>query len=140
MPWVFSLEFFKSFPNYLSHNKNRSIHRSPEVFYNFSVIFSKFLRIHFLEIKKKKKKKVFETKKDKFWKTLNDCKKCKSPPLRKKCPYAELFWSAFTEYLYVFSPNAGKCGKYADQNNSEYGLFLCSALLVWDNFWQLKPL
>ena len=56
MPWVFSLEFFKSFlTNYLSHNKHRSIHRSPEVFYNFSVIFSKFLRIHFLEIKKKKK-------------------------------------------------------------------------------------
>ena len=26
-------------------------------------------------------------------------------------------------YLSVFSPNAGKCGKNADQNNSEYGLF-----------------
>ena len=32
----------------------------------------------------------------------------------------------FTEYLSVFSPNAGKCGKNADQNNSEYGLFLRS--------------
>ena len=43
--------------------------------------------------------------------------------LRKKSPYSELFWSAFsriflhsdwirrdTEYLSVFSPNAGKCG------------------------------
>ena len=40
--------------------------------------------------------------------------------LREKCPYSELFWSAFsrflTEYgemymcLSVFSPNAGKCG------------------------------
>ena len=32
-----------------------------------------------------------------------------------------------TPYLSVFSPNAGKSGKNADQNNSEYGLFLCSA-------------
>ena len=62
--------------------------------------------------------------------------------LRKKCPYSELFWSAFfphfpafglntkrrdTEYLSVFSPNVGKCGKNADQNNSEYGHFLRSA-------------
>ena len=31
-----------------------------------------------------------------------------------------------TEYPSVFSPNAGKCGKNADQNNSEYGLFLRS--------------
>ena len=27
-------------------------------------------------------------------------------------------------YLSVLSPNAGKSGKNADQNNSEYGLFL----------------
>ena len=31
------------------------------------------------------------------------------------------------KYLSVFSPNAGKCGKNADQNNSEYGHFLRSA-------------
>ena len=30
------------------------------------------------------------------------------------------------KYLSVFSPNAGKCGKNADQNNSEYGHFLRS--------------
>ena len=51
-------------------------------------------------------------------------------PLHKKCQYSELFWSAFfphfpafglnTERYSVFSPNAGKCGKNADQNNSEY--------------------
>ena len=29
-----------------------------------------------------------------------------------------------TDYLFVFSPNAGKCGKNANQNNSEYGFFL----------------
>ena len=29
-----------------------------------------------------------------------------------------------TEYLSVFSPNAGKCGKNVDQNKSEYGHFL----------------
>ena len=59
--------------------------------------------------------------------------------LSKKCPYSELFWSAFfsdfpafglnTEYLSGFSPNAGKHGKKADQNNSEYGLFLRSVCL-----------
>ena len=31
-----------------------------------------------------------------------------------------------TKYLSTFSPNAGKSGKNADQNNSEYGLFLRS--------------
>ena len=31
------------------------------------------------------------------------------------------------QYLSVFSPNALKCGKIADQNNSEYGHFLRSA-------------
>ena len=58
---------------------------------------------------------------------------------RKKSSYSELFWSAFspdfpafglntrdTEYLSVFSPKAGKSGKNADPNNSEYGLFLRS--------------
>ena len=30
----------------------------------------------------------------------------------------------FPVYLFVFSPNAGKCGKNPDQNNSEYVLFL----------------
>ena len=34
-----------------------------------------------------------------------------------------------TEYFSVFSPNAGKSGKNADQNNSEYGLFLRSVIL-----------
>ena len=54
-------------------------------------------------------------------------------------PYSELFWSEFffffphldwirrdTEYLPVFSPNAEKCRKNADQNNSEYEHFLHS--------------
>ena len=61
-------------------------------------------------------------------------------PLRKKCPCSELFWSAFfphflafglnTERYGVFGPNAEKCGKNADQNNSEYGHFLCSVQLT----------
>ena len=51
--------------------------------------------------------------------------------VHKKCPYSELFWSAFfphfpafgpnteryTLYLSVFRRNAGKCRKNADQNN-----------------------
>ena len=43
--------------------------------------------------------------------------------------YSGPHFSAFglnTERYSVFSPNAGKCRKYADQNNSEYGLFLRS--------------
>ena len=35
-----------------------------------------------------------------------------------------------TKYLSVFSPNAGKCGKNADQNNYENGHFLRSAILA----------
>ena len=37
-------------------------------------------------------------------------------PLRKKCPYWELFWSVFSL----------KMRKNKDQNNSEYGNFLRS--------------
>ena len=35
-----------------------------------------------------------------------------------------------TEYLFVFSLNAGKCGKNADQNNFAYGHLLRSLLLI----------
>ena len=68
----------------------------------------------------------------------------KSVTLRKKCSYSELFWSAYfphfpafrlnTKYLSVFSPTVGKCGKNADQNNSEYGHILgrvISSLDYW---------
>ena len=61
------------------------------------------------------------------------------PPLRKKCPYSKLFWFAFfpfflafglnTERYFVFSRNAGKCRKNADQNNSKYGHFLLNVIL-----------
>ena len=58
--------------------------------------------------------------------------------LRKNCLHSELFWSAFfphfpafrrsteTEYLSVFSPNAGN----VSQNNSEYGHFIHNGLLL----------
>ena len=73
--------------------------------------------------------------------------------LRKKCLYSDLLWFAVLkhspafelgvilvhffpafscirtehgEILRIFSPNAGKCGKNADQNNSEYEHFLRS--------------
>ena len=47
--------------------------------------------------------------------------------LRKKYPYSELFWSAFsrirTEYRVIprISPYSVRIGEFADQNNSEYG-------------------
>ena len=36
------------------------------------------------------------------------------------------FFPHFSEYFSVICPNAEKCGKNADQNNSEYGHFLRS--------------
>ena len=49
--------------------------------------------------------------------------------LRKKCPYSELFWSAFsrirTEYgeILRISPYSVRMRGSSDQNNSEYGHF-----------------
>ena len=45
------------------------------------------------------------------------------PPFSRIFPHSDWI-QRDTEYLSVFSLNAGKCGKNADQNNSEYGLFL----------------
>ena len=50
--------------------------------------------------------------------------------LRKKCPYSELFWPAFsriqTEYgeIRSISPYSVRMRQNADQNNPEYGHFL----------------
>ena len=52
--------------------------------------------------------------------------------LREKCPYSELFWSAFsriwTEYgeILCISPYLAQMWENVDQNNSKYGHFLCS--------------
>ena len=52
--------------------------------------------------------------------------------LRKKCPYSELFWSAFShirtqyEEIQSISPYSVRMRENADQNNSEYGHFLRS--------------
>ena len=54
----------------------------------------------------------------------------------KKCPYSALFWSVFsrirTEYeeMRNISPYSVRMREDADQNNSEYGLFSCSVLIV----------
>ena len=56
-------------------------------------------------------------------------------PLREKCTYSELFWSAFsrnqTEYgeIQRISPYLIQMREDADQSNSEYGHFLRSTLL-----------
>ena len=52
--------------------------------------------------------------------------------LRKKCPYSEFFWSAFsriwTEYGEIFrvSPDSFRMRGNTDQKNSEHGHFSCS--------------
>ena len=57
----------------------------------------------------------------------------RSSTLRKKCPYSELFWFAYsrirTEYgeILRISPYSNRMRKNVDQNNSEYGHFLRSA-------------
>ena len=44
--------------------------------------------------------------------------------LRRKCPYSELFWSAFSRIRILrISPHSVQMRKNADQNNSEYGHF-----------------
>ena len=58
--------------------------------------------------------------------------------LHKKCPYSELFWSAFFAHFSAFGRNTEKysvslriqfeCGKNVDPNNSEYGHFLRSVI------------
>ena len=61
--------------------------------------------------------------------------------LRKKCPYSEVFWSAFsriqTEYgeIQSFSPNSVQIRENAEQNNSEYGHFLGSERLNTKFLW-----
>ena len=54
----------------------------------------------------------------------------------QKCPYSELFWSAFscirTEYgeMLHISPYSVRIRENVDQNNSEYKHFLRSALFL----------
>ena len=54
--------------------------------------------------------------------------------LRKKCPYAELFWSVFsrirTEYgeILRISPYSVRMQENTDQNNSKYWHFLRSVI------------
>ena len=53
-------------------------------------------------------------------------------PLREKCPYFELFWSAFsrirTAYGESIFPYSGQTRENKDQNNSDNGHFLRSDL------------
>ena len=67
-----------------------------------------------------------------FW-GFHSCSDNWSVRLREKCPYSELFWSAFSririEYgeILLISPYSVGMQENADQNNSEYGHFLYSA-------------
>ena len=49
--------------------------------------------------------------------------------LREKCPYSELFWSAFSR-IGSLSPSSVQMRENTDQNNSEYGPFLRSEVEV----------
>ena len=57
--------------------------------------------------------------------------------LREKCPYSELFWSAFFririeyEEILCISPYSVRIRENAEQNNSEYGHFSRSAYVLF---------
>ena len=57
--------------------------------------------------------------------------------MRGKCPYLELFWSAFsrtqTEYVerLRISPYSVRMRENADQNNPEYGHFLRRVIYIY---------
>ena len=73
----------------------------------FSFVFSTALeKVELLKISK-----VIQL----LWKSLPPCKMGEKKRIN---------FSIFQEHLSVFSPNAKKCRKNADQNNSEYGHFL----------------
>ena len=66
-------------------------------------------------------------------------------PLRKKCPYSALFWSAFSTIqtecgeIWSISPYSVQTRENTDQNNSEYGHFLdivqeAQKLINWVKF------
>ena len=52
--------------------------------------------------------------------------------LREKCSYSRLFWSAFSHIWTAYgeirsiSPYSVRMRENVDQNNSEYGHFLCN--------------
>ena len=61
-----------------------------------------------------------------------------SNSLGEKCPYSELFWSAFSSIrtelreIRCISPYSVRMRENMDQNNSKYGLFLrCGSLIYW---------
>ena len=60
--------------------------------------------------------------------------------LREKCPYSELFWSAFsriwTKYgdILRISPNSVQMRENTDQGNSEYEHFLSSVSSQSSNY------
>ena len=60
--------------------------------------------------------------------------------LRKKCPYSELFWSAFshiwTEYgeILRICPYSVRMRENEDQNNSEHGQFSRSVINLIQSF------
>ena len=89
---------------------------------------------HALHLSKLEKHSYKYCFKNMLGKTIS-LKNLKRAALRKKCPYSEFFWSAFsriwTEYRDILriSPNSVRTRENADQNNSEYGHFLRSVFL-----------
>ena len=67
---------------------------------------------------------------------LRDNMDCGRKSVRLKCPYSELFWSAFSRIrtecgvIWSISPNSIRTLVNADQNNSEYEHFSRSHWLV----------
>ena len=56
---------------------------------------------------------------------MNFWRKSRTSTLRKKCPYSEIFWSAFSRIRNEYGESV-QMRENADQNNSENGHFLSS--------------
>ena len=62
---------------------------------------------------------------------LKNVRKNVSISLHKKCPFSELFWSAFSRIWTEYgAPYSVRMRENADQNNSEYGHLLSSVSVL----------
>ena len=107
---------------------------SPEKIIKFSKIF---WSVHFHYVKDVRTW-IFS---DPYFPVKKQNRRCS---LRKKCPYSEFFWSAFsriwTEYgeILRISPYSVRMRENTDQNNSEYGQFSRSCCPYTANYGSKK--
>ena len=121
---------------YMLNMQNRHRERIQIMYYQISILpMTKSLSKLSITVRNNRSCKKYLTVNDKFKEFVT--KKHKTT-LRKKRPYSELFSSIFfrirTEYWEILpiSPYSVRIQENTDQNNSEYGHFLRSAIRSWN--------